>query len=197
VLTFTNYLINNPINEIINIHPAYNSVMISLDPFYRLAKIQEYIKTIIENFDNMDVIGEGSTVEIPVVYGGEYGPDLDKVAQHCDLSVDEVIEKHSNENYLVYFIGFSIGFPYLGGMNSSLATPRLETPRTRVPEGSIGIADTQTGIYPLSSPGGWNLIGQTPRHIFNADNPKESMLKMGDIIRFKSVTAEQFKDSAL
>ena len=171
--------------------------MISVDPFSRLSKIQGYINTIIEDFDNMEIINEEPEVIIPVVYGGKYGPDLDKVAKHCDLSIEEVIKKHSNEDYLVYFIGFSIGFPYLGGMSSSLATPRLETPRTIVPKGSIAIAGSQTGIYPLSSPGGWNLIGQTPSHIFNVDNPKESKLKMGDVIRFKSISAEQFKDTSL
>ena len=197
VLILTKYLIDNPKNDIINIHPAYNSVMVSIEPSSRLSKTQEYLNKIIHDIDNIEIANEISEVEIPVVYGGEFGPDLDKVAQHCGLSIDEVIKQHSSAEYLVYFIGFSIGFPYLGGMDNSLATPRLKIPRKFVPKGSVAIAGSQTGIYPLSSPGGWNLIGRTPNSIFNVDNPKESMLKMGDILRFKSINTEEYKATLL
>jgi len=197
VLILTKYLIDNPKNDIINIHPAYNSVMVSIEPSSRLSKTQEYLNKIIHDIDNIEIANEISEVEIPVVYGGEFGPDLDKVAQHCGLSIDEVIKQHSSAEYLVYFIGFSIGFPYLGGMDNSLATPRLKIPRKFVPKGSVAIAGSQTGIYPLSSPGGWNLIGRTPNSIFNVDNPKESMLKMGDILRLKSINTEEYKATLL
>ena len=197
VFILTKYLIDNPKNDIINIHPAYNSVMVSIEPSSRLSKTQEYLNKIIHDIDNIEIANEISEVEIPVVYGGEFGPDLDKVAKHCGLSIDEVIKQHSSAEYLVYFIGFSIGFPYLGGMDNSLATPRLEIPRKSVPKGAVAIAGSQTGIYPLSSPGGWNLIGSTPNSIFNVDNPKESMLKMGDILRFKSINTEEYEATLL
>ena len=107
---------------------------------------------------------------------------------------DEVIKRHYKGNYLVYFIGFSIGFPYFGGMDDSISTPRLDSPRKSVPSGSIGIAGNQTGVYPLSSPGGWNLIGRTPMLPFNVKNPENSVIKMGSVVRFVSISSDEFKD---
>ena len=166
--------------------------MVSIRNSSSLSKTKNYLNTIIQDIEKNNSINEVSTVEIPVVYGEEFGPDLDRVAKHCGLTKDEVIKKHSKEEYLVYFIGFSIGFPYLGGLNNSLSTPRLEIPRTTVPKGSIAIAGSQTGIYPLSSPGGWNLIGKTPVSIFNINDPGKSLLKMGDSVRFKPINKEDF-----
>ena len=124
------------------------------------------------------------TLDVPVLYGDEYGPDLDRIAIHSGINVHEVIKRHSGTIYTVSFIGFSIGFPYCSGMDDSISTPRLENPRKLVETGSVAIAGTQTGISPLSSPGGWNLIGKTSIPIFDKNDPENSYLQMGDQIRF-------------
>ena len=183
VFSFTRYLLDHPHDDVRNIHPAYNSVMVSLNSTSTLASISEYVLSAIDSIKNTESIMP-RTVEVPVMYGGENGPDLDKVSENIGLSSSEVIKRHSEAEYRVYFIGFSIGFPYLGGMDLSIATPRLDSPRKSVPKGSIGIAGDQTGIYPLSSPGGWNLIGRTEMDIFNVDDPEQSALQMGDRVKF-------------
>ena len=121
------------------------------------------------------------TVEVPVRYGG---PDLDDVARLAGMTADEVIVLHSGAEYVVYFLGFSPGFPYLGGMPEALATPRLASPRLRVPAGSVAIGGSQTGIYPVASPGGWRIIGRTPLELFRADREPPALLAMGDRVRF-------------
>ena len=172
--------------DIINIHPAYSSVMVSLDNEATLGRVTEHLKVVLRDM-NYNERPEGRIVEVPVIYGGENGPDMARVSDYTGLDQGEVINRHSEGEYLVYFIGFSIGFPYFGGMDPSIATPRLDSPRKSVPAGSIGIAGNQTGIYPLSSPGGWNIIGKTDLSIFNVENPKSSVLQMGDRVRFVSV----------
>jgi len=123
-------------------------------------------------------------VEIAVRYGGADGPDLEFVAQHCGLSAQEVVRRHCQAEYVVYFLGFSPGFPYLGGLDPSIAAPRLETPRPRIPAGSVGIAGGQTGIYPLESPGGWRIIGRTEAVLFDARAQPPALLAPGDVVRF-------------
>lgn len=123
-------------------------------------------------------------IQIPVIYGGEYGPDLDIVAQHCQLSPDEVITQHSAASYLVFFLGFQPGFAYLGGLPPSLATPRRSDPRLRVEAGSVGIGGSQTGIYPAASPGGWQLIGRTSLSLFDPAHTPPTLLQPGDLVRF-------------
>jgi len=123
-------------------------------------------------------------VDIPVRYGGEHGPDLEFVAQHCGLSPEEVIRRHSQVEYVVYFLGFTPGFPYLGGLDPSIAAPRLESPRLRIPAGSVGIAANQTGVYPLESPGGWRIIGRTDVPLFNPFHLPPALLAPGDGVRF-------------
>lgn len=127
---------------------------------------------------------EGRTVEIPVVYGGNVGPDLDNVARHTGLSTREVIERHSNAEYVVYFLGFLPGFAYMGGLDASLATPRHTTPRVSIPAGSVGIGGEQTGIYPMASPGGWQLIGRTALQLFDPSQQPPTLLRPGDRVRF-------------
>ena len=122
--------------------------------------------------------------EIPVHYGGDYGPDLSFVAGHCRLSAAEVIERHCAETYTVFTVGFTPGFPYLGTLDESIAAPRLETPRTRVPAGSVGIAQRQTGIYPFESPAGWRIIGRTDVRLFDPARPPYSLMQIGDKVRF-------------
>jgi KipI family sensor histidine kinase inhibitor len=127
---------------------------------------------------------EPRVVEIPVTYGGEGGPDLADVARHTGLSAERVVELHSAAEYLVYFVGFSTCFPYLGGLPPELATPRLSAPRKHVPEGSVAIGGSQAGVYPLASPGGWRLIGRTAVRLFAANATPPPLLRMGDRVRF-------------
>ncbi|RJX39628.1 5-oxoprolinase subunit PxpB [Paenibacillus pinisoli] len=133
-------------------------------------------------------------VTIPVCYGGNYGPDLQEVAQHCGLSAEEVISIHTSGLYLVYMIGFAPGFPYMGGMSSRIAAPRRKTPRTGIPAGSVGIAGAQTGVYPLATPGGWQLIGRTPLALFRPKQEMPSLLRAGDQVRFEAINAGQFME---
>lgn len=135
---------------------------------------------------------KGNLVEIPVCYGGEFGPDLARVAAQAKLSPEEVVRRHAAGNYLVHLIGFSPGFPYLGGLAPELATPRLARPRAQVPAGSVGIAGGQTGIYPLATPGGWNLIGRTPRRLFRLDQDPPVLLQPGDRVAFRAIAPEEF-----
>jgi KipI family sensor histidine kinase inhibitor len=139
--------------------------------------------------------GEPATprcVQIPVLYGGDGGPDLDHVADHNSLTVDEVVSIHSRPQYLVYMLGFSPGFPYLGGMDERIETPRLDTPRTIIPAGSVGIAEKQTGVYPTATPGGWQIIGLTPLNFFDPDADPPSLLEPGDLIRFVPIDQDEF-----
>lgn len=129
-------------------------------------------------------IPESRQVAIPVIYGGEAGPDLVVVAEHAGLSIRQVVELHSSTEYVVYFIGFQPGFPYLGGLDSRLHIPRRAEPRVAVPAGSVGIGGSQTGVYPLASPGGWQLIGQTPVALFDPLQQPPTLLRPGDIVRF-------------
>ena len=128
-------------------------------------------------------------VDIPVVYGGEHGPDLDDVATASGLTAAQVVERHAQVEYLVAMLGFSPGFPYLLGLDPALAVPRLATPRTRVPAGSVGIGGAQTGVYPNEGPGGWRLIGRTPQALFDARREPPSLLLPGDRVRFVPVDA--------
>ena len=137
-----------------------------------------------------------SVVEIPTVYGGEYGPDLEHVSQHCGLPQDEVVRIHTGTDYLIYMMGFTPGFPYLGGMSERIATPRLQTPRTIIPAGSVGIAEKQTGVYPIESPGGWQLIGRTPVRLFDTGRDPPVIVEAGDYLRFVPVTEETFQQLA-
>ena len=118
-------------------------------------------------------------IEIPVCYGGEYGPDLTFVAEHAGKHPEEVVKIHADGDYLIYMLGFTPGFAYMGGMDASIAAPRLQTPRVKIPAGAVGIAGQQTGIYPMDSPGGWQLIGRTPVKLYDADREKPILLDAG------------------
>lgn len=132
-------------------------------------------------------------VEIPVCYGGEFGPDLEYVAEYNHLTVDEVIRIHASGQYLVYMIGFAPGFPYLGGMPEAIATPRRQSPRMSIPAGSVGIAGMQTGVYPIATPGGWQLIGNTPLELFRPQDNPPSLLRSGDHIRFYPISRKEYE----
>ncbi|HLY17463.1 MAG TPA: 5-oxoprolinase subunit PxpB [Bryobacteraceae bacterium] len=167
-----------------NVHPAYASVLIDFDPL-AIGRLQlRQAAGELHARAHAAPLDQPRTVEIPVIYGGEHGPDLEDVAAFTGLSPDDVVELHSNTDYLVYFLGFSPGFPYLGGLPESIAVPRLETPRRKVPAGSVAIGGKQTGVYPVASPGGWRIIGSTPLQLFQPDADPPTLLRMGDLVRF-------------
>jgi KipI family sensor histidine kinase inhibitor len=174
---------DEPLPGIRNLHPAFASVLIDFDPRRRThAEIETRVR--------QKLSGAGETahpesllVEIPVCYGGEFGPDLTEVARHTGLSAERVVELHASAEYRVFFLGFSPGFPYLGGMPPELAMPRLSAPRKHVPVGSVAIGGAQTGIYSVDSPGGWRLIGRTSMRLFDAAAEPPAVLQMGNRVR--------------
>jgi len=177
---------------LVEVVPAYSSLLVVYNP---LKKDYNEIESSIRAFLNAELEEfEGRLVEVPVVYGGNYGPDIEFVARYNDLTVDEVIEIHSRPIYRVYFLGFLPGFAYLGGMDERIAAPRLEKPRLKVPAGSVGIAGKQTGIYPLESPGGWRLIGRTPLRLFNPSKEGPTLLQPGDKVKFIPIEEDEFRE---
>jgi KipI family sensor histidine kinase inhibitor len=175
---------------IVNLHPGYSSLLISFDPRITTHDAVEALARYAESA--CSPVPPPVSVEIPVCYGGDFGPDLGEVAAHCGLSIETVVELHSSAEYLVHFIGFSPGFLYLGGMPEALAAPRLPSPRLRVEAGSVGIAAKQTGVYPLPSPGGWRLIGRTPVCLFDVRKDPPALLAMGDRVRFRPIAPDEF-----
>jgi KipI family sensor histidine kinase inhibitor len=168
---------------ILNLHPAFASVLIDFDPrFHTHAEIEALARRHMETA--VDEARPARVVEIPVCYGGEFGPDLEDVARHAGLTPERVIELHAAGDYLVYFVGFATCFPYLGGLPPELATPRLSAPRKSVPAGSVAIGGSQAGIYPLPSPGGWRIVGRTPLALFDPQASPPPLLRMGDRVRF-------------
>ena len=154
--------------------------------------VATYIKDCVQKMQQVDE-SRANVVEIPVCYGGKYGPDIEFVAKHNNLSVQEVIDIHTAPQYLVYMIGFCPGFPYLGGMDKRIATPRREVPRIEIPARSIGIAGEQTGGYPISTPGGWQIIGRTPIEMFNPDDEENpTLLHSGDLVKFYAVSEKEY-----
>ena len=169
---------------IVDLVPTYRSLLVLYNPL--LASF-DGLRELVASLDD-DTADAGkddpNVVEVPTVYGGDHGPDLDFVAEHNGLSPEEVVEIHSGADYPVYMLGFTPGFPYLGGLSEKLHTPRLATPRTVTPGGSVGIAEAQTGVYPVQSPGGWRIIGRTPLALFDAEREPPSLLNAGDVVRF-------------
>lgn len=178
---------------IVELVPTYGSLLVVYDQLaVGYAGLIEQLKILAEGLKGVE-IPDREVVEIPVVYGGEYGPDLGIVAQLNSLSEDEVIERHSGAEYPIYMLGFVAGFPYLGGMDKSIAAPRKQTPRLKIPAGSVGIAGQQTGIYSVESPGGWQIIGRTPLKLYDADGEKPILLRAGQSIRFKPITEAEYE----
>jgi len=185
---------NNPNIGILDLIPSYNSILIQYNPVHlSLADLKQMIENRLVELFHTD--SRQTVIDIPVLYGNKYGQDLEYVAKHNNLTVDQVIEIHSSPKYLVYMLGFTPGFPYLGGMDESISTPRLTTPRTITPAGSVGIADKQTGIYPSESPGGWRLIGKTPVTLFNHLQNTPSLIMPGNLVRFTPLKSlEEFEN---
>lgn len=172
--------------------PTYRSLMVHYDPaVIRYGKIRERLERLLDEADDA-ALPPGAVLEIPVLYGGEMGPDLPFVAAHAGLSEEEVIRIHSGTDYLIYMLGFTPGFAYLGGMSERIAAPRLTEPRVLIPAGSVGIAGTQTGIYPIDSPGGWRLIGRTPLKMYDPGREKPFLAEAGQYVRFCPVTQDEY-----
>jgi KipI family sensor histidine kinase inhibitor len=181
-----------PIAGVRNVHPAYCSLLVKFDALkLQHAELEAILRKYLERLEEVS-LPEPRQVEIPVCYGGEYGPDLSDVAAMHGMTAAQAIEIHSSTSYLVYFLGFVPGFAYLGELPEALVTPRLAAPRRRVPAGSVGIAGSQTGVYPFATPGGWRLLGRTPMAMFRTDREALSLLSIGDRVRFTPISREQF-----
>ncbi len=202
----TSFFEQKPIKWVVELIPAFTTVTLYYDPIKVIEsekKPEKYspydvvcseIERLLKGI-SLDQSIESRVVEIPVCYGGEWGPDLGDVAKHNDLSKEEVISKHAAGEYLVYMIGFAPGFPYIGGMSPDIATPRRDSPRLKIPAGTVGIAGEQTGVYPIETPGGWQLIGRTPLKLFTPENESSpSLLRAGDTVRFKPISFEEYKE---
>ena len=169
---------------IVELVPTYSSFVIHFDP---MAVSYDGLKKCVLRIETMDFLEVNESkriVVLPTLYGDSYGPDLESVAQETGYSVEEVIAIHSEKEYLVYGLGFSPGFPYLGDLPSGLACPRLPSPRLEVPAGSVAIAESQTGVYPVASPGGWRLIGKTPLKLFDEYRESPALVEPGDYLKF-------------
>jgi inhibitor of KinA len=170
---------------VLDLHPAYESVLVEFNP---LATGHAELETLLASLSAEKPPAHAMrTIEIPVAYGGEHGPDLEELAKSHGMSPEEVVRLHSGACYSVAFLGFQPGFGYLSGLPASLATPRLAAPRVKVPAGSVGIAGGQTGVYSFASPGGWRIIGRTSLELFSPRRDPPSLLGMGDTVRFRPV----------
>lgn len=173
--------------------PAFNSVTVFYDPYViSYPKLKEHLFQLAQKLHQVEA-PSSRVIHIPVCYGGQYGPDLPFVAQYHHLTPQEVVAIHMRPTYLIYMLGFAPGFPYMGGLSPRLATPRRSSPRQRVEAGSVGIAGQQTGIYPISSPGGWQIIGRTPLKLYDPDQA-HFLLQPGDYIRFYAIDEKDFKE---
>jgi len=193
VLALSEAILRGNVNGVEELVPTYRSLLVRYDPLKTTyQQLVLHVKNAERAMKESEPEAEGRKILIPVVYGGRYGPDLKSVAQLHGLTEEKVVALHSERNYRVYMIGFVAGFPYLGEVPDEIATPRLETPRLKVPAGSIGIAEKQTGIYPCEAPGGWRIIGKTPLKLFNALQHPPSLLKPGDTVKFEPVSESEF-----
>ncbi|MRH41942.1 5-oxoprolinase subunit PxpB [Aquibacillus halophilus] len=194
ILQLAERLANNPFLGFIESVPSYTTLTIyynplafSENPYKQVCLLIDDYLSITEQFP-LDT----KTVSIPVCYDLLFGFDLQEVASTNKLTTDQVINYHKNKIYHVFFLGFTPGFPFLGGVDSKIATPRKETPRMNIPAGSVGIAGNQTGIYPIDSPGGWQIIGRTPVSLLQIDQESPTLIQPGDKIKFYSITKEEF-----
>ncbi|PSL40264.1 inhibitor of KinA [Planomicrobium soli] len=177
---------------LLEIIPAFTTIAVFYTPTVAsYATVEAELKELLQQPEEV-AASETRTVEIPVCYGGEFGPDLEFVAEHNGLTPEEVIDIHTSGSYSVHMIGFAPGFPFIGGMSEKIAAPRRDSPRLRIPERTVGIAGKQTGVYPIETPGGWQLIGRTPIRLFRPDQEVPSLLRAGDKIIFKKITESEY-----
>jgi inhibitor of KinA len=176
----------------VEVIPTYRSLLIIYDPIETgVTDLEQTLKAVEVRLDKIE-IPPPRMLEVPVLYGREWGPDIEFVAQHAGLSVKDVIRIHSGRPYQIYMIGFTPGFAYLGGLSEAIHAPRLETPRTLIPAGSVGIANNQTGIYPIPSPAGWRIVGRTPLNLFDPMKPEPFLYRAGDFIRFTAISETEY-----
>lgn len=180
------------VEGIVDIIPAFCSLLISYDPraiAYKnlTSRLKDLLKIEVSLEDNETII-----TEIPVCYGGEFGPDIENIAKNAGITVDEVIKIHTSTDYLIYMLGFLPGFTYLGGLDEKIHTPRLANPRVKIPAGSVGIGGSQTGIYPLESPGGWQLMGRTPIKTYDPKRDVPILFEAGQYIRFVEISEDEY-----
>lgn len=185
-----------PVDGVYNLQPGYTSLLITFDPLQRdHSELEAVVRSYVERMDAVQ-LPAARRVEIPVCYGGEFGPDLVDVAKLHGITSEEVIRLHSSASYLVYFIGFVPGFAYLGGLPEAIATPRLPEPRWSIHPGSVGIAGRQTGVYPVRTPAGWRLIGRTPLQLFSPQRETMNLLSIGDEVRFVPISPDEFTEQS-
>lgn len=190
----TEILDASSLDDMTEIVPGFRTVAVHYDAMRTsYASFADRVATLVGDVSGATA-PKAREIQIPVLYGGELGPDLDHVAEHNGLSASEVIAIHQRPDYLVHMIGFAPGFPYLGGMSERIATPRRDTPRRAIPQGSVGIAGSQTGVYPIETPGGWQLIGRTPVPLFRPNGREPSLLRAGDRVRFVAIDRAQFDE---
>jgi KipI family sensor histidine kinase inhibitor len=177
---------------IIEVVPTYRSLLVLYNPLIiSLEDLKRRLKQLVEGLKDIS-FPDPKLTKIPVLYGGDFGPDLEKVAEYLHLTPKEVIRLHCSKPYFIYMIGFMPGFPYMGELPDALITPRLKTPRLSVPAGSVAIAQKQTGIYPVESPGGWQILGRSPIKLFNPEKEPPALLRMGDRVQFYPITESEF-----
>jgi len=186
VFALTDRIKDAGLNSGLEVLPTYRSVLVYYDPLVcSYSEMFDAVNGALERLvEPVNVNSSLKIIEIPVVYGGDDGPDLDFVADHAGITKDAVIELHSGTDYRVYMLGFSPGFPYLGGLDERIAAPRLKTPRVLVPAGSVGIAESQTGVYPDAGPGGWRIIGRTSVPLFDVNSSTPSLITPATKVRF-------------
>ena len=192
VLKLLRLLQKEPPDWLRNLQPAYTSLMVTFDIALVDHSEVELALRQCEQRAEFTPRPKSRVVEIPVCYGGEFGPDLRELAKLHKLKPAQVIRLHSSQTYHAYFLGFAPGFAYLGDVPEEIATPRLETPRTTVPAGSVGIAGRQTAVYPFSTPGGWRLIGRTPKHLFKRNRKTMAAISIGDRVKFRAISHKEF-----
>ncbi|MCP8617837.1 5-oxoprolinase subunit PxpB [Salirhabdus salicampi] len=177
---------------IIECIPTYNTVAIYYNPnLIEYRNLVQLVETMYEKPSLVQSV-RPTVFEIPVLYGNDYGPDLQFVADYHNITIDEVIDEHANKEYLIFMMGFVPGFPYLGGLSENVSVPRLENPRPKVASGSVGIGGKQTGIYPVSVPSGWRIIGRTPLQLINMNKMPPTFLKSGNYIKFLPVSEKEY-----
>lgn len=196
IVKFLKLLQAEPVAGVLNLNPAYASVLVKFDALrFTHTEMESQLAPYLHRLNEVS-LPEPRRREIPVCYGSEYGPDLPEVSQLHKMKEADVAHLHSSVEYIVYFLGFVPGFAYLGGLPRELETPRLASPRKKVPAGSVAIGGNQTGVYPISTPGGWRLIGRTPIPLFRPKAKEKSFLAIGDRVVFVPITSEKFEELA-